>query len=410
MGSYKLDVIDPGDRASKLASDICRASHKNCGAVTIVPHQPDNFRGAIGFSWSPAILQEMIQNSSTDWVLSEEMENDGAGGKPGFFTLLNNPDAFRGLGWEIITMVADDFARSGRFPAVMVNEMNVKAITDGNFHLFQACMEGYGVALQKSGLVNLTGEIAIMKNSITAFCDDGSPRQFILTWGGTCIGLARKELLIDGSKIKPGMPIVGFQENGYRCNGGTFFANLILELDPQFRSLEENPHGDIADLVKGLVIPSKSYARTICRLVGWNIDGTRGKTLANIAGIAHITGGGIWGKFGELLPSGVGAVLTNMPEPPRVLLNAQRMSCSPKCQDMYLSDHQAYDTFHGGCGMLVVCNGAHDAQIVMAEAAKDNIRATVVGTTHSLSTDCTRLGIISRFGEYGRPLNIDEPY
>ena len=405
---YREEIIDPGDRASRLARDICFASHGNCPAVTVIPHQPENFRGPVGFSWSPQVLLEMSRNwpsRRSDWSVMEEVENDGAGGKPQFFTLLNDPATFRDLGWEIITMTADDFARSGRFPAVIVNEMNVKAITDQNFHLFQACMEGYGEALRKANLVNITGEVAIMKHSITAFCDGLEADQLVLTWGATCIGLARKEFLIDGSAIRPGMPIVGFSEQGYRCNGGTFFTNLLMR---KYRHRNGCPnfhlHDEAKAFVKALTIPSISYAKTICRLVGWKDDGHLGQPLANITGIAHITGGGVWGKFGEILPKGVAATLDSMPLPPEVLLQAQEMSRS--FDDLRMSDYQAYETFHGGCGMLVVCADERHANVVISEAAKDGVTAQTVGWTHELTENGNQLIIVSRFRNRGEILRL----
>src|SRR4051812_12759736 len=132
MDTYLNEVIDPGDRASKLAKEVGFQSHHNNPAIHVIPHQPGNFRGAVGFIWNRDILERMLQFKTdgdgqvTDWAIAEEVENDGAGGKPQFFSLVGTADVFRGLGWEVITMTADDFARSGRLPVVIDNEINVK--------------------------------------------------------------------------------------------------------------------------------------------------------------------------------------------------------------------------------------------------------------------------------------------
>lgn len=388
MDRYNKEIVGPGDRVSRLAKEICFQSHGNCPAVTIVPRQPGNFRGPVDFVWKKHILESMMAGRMTMGV-----ENDGAGGKPQFFTLMNDPELFRHLGWEIITMDADDFARSGRFPAIICNDMQIKRVTEQNFSLVQATMEGYGDALKQAHLVNTTGETAIMPHSITAFCDTDSDLQFILTWGATCIGLSHPDLLIDGSKITPGLPIVGFAEDGYRCNGGTFFTNLLLrKFGPRAQDIMQNP--EAMAFARKLAVPSKSYARTVTRLVGWQDDGSIGTPLANILGIAHITGGGVWHKFGELLPDGIGAHLHRM-DPPEVLLQAQEMSWDT---DLALSDHQGYGTFHGGCGMLLV-TAKKDTDTVIAEAEKDGIRAQVVGET--VSSPENRISILSRFKKKG---------
>lgn len=384
---YFTEVISPGDRASKLAKEICFQGHKNCPSVTVVPHQPNNFRGPVGFVWKGHILEQMMNG-----VMFEEVENDGAGGKPQFFTLIGTPEVFRGLGWEIITMNADDFARSGRLPCVIANEMNVKRISEKNFPLFRSTMEGYGAALKKAGMVNITGETAIMRHSITAFCDVDSQDQLVLTWGGTCIGLARKDLLIDGSSIEPKMAVVAFFENGYRCNGGTFFTNLMQELwgfDPAKITQSQEARA----FAKALTIPSTIYARTITRLIGWKPDGSVGKPLARIYGVAHITGGGVWGKFQELLPEGVGASLLFLPPPPQILRHAQELSWDTQFR---LSDFQAYGTLNGGIGMLIICD-PDDIEKIVGEAKKDGVSADHVGWT--MESDKREIIIHSRFKE-----------
>lgn len=394
---YRKEVTDPGDRASQLAKDICFQSHNNCRAVSVLSHQPGNFRGPVGFLWKRHILEMMMQakvrkGKVIDWTMAEEVENDGAGGKPQFYTLVADLSIFSGLGWEIIAMTADDFARTGRLPCVIDNEIQAKKITDKNFLLFAAMMRGYGEALKQSNLVNITGEFAVMKHSITAFCDTGKDDQLILTWGASCIGLASKDLLIDGSQIKHGMPIVGFLERGYRCNGGTFFTNLIQQkFGPETYRIHSNPQA--IRFIRKLTVPSQSYAKTVCRLVGWKLDGSIRSPLAQIKGIAHITGGGL-GKFKEILPLGVGAHLDNMPKPADVLLQAQELSWGT---DLQLSDRQAHTTLHGGCGMVLVCANNSSAQKIIREAAEDGIRAQVIGQT--IKSDAKEVWIESKFKE-----------
>ncbi len=190
--NYELEVINPGDRASALAHQVNIDSYKNCPAVLIVPHQPGNFRGPVGYIWRPEILRAMLEKLQlsdsgeevVNWGMIGAVENDGAGGKGQFLTLSNKLEAWRNFGWEIITMTADDLARSGRFPAIMSNEINVRNINENNFAIMEAIFLGYGEALRQSHLVNITGETAVMTNSVTAFCDINSKEQLVVTWGG----------------------------------------------------------------------------------------------------------------------------------------------------------------------------------------------------------------------------------
>ena len=174
------------------------------------------------------------------------------------------------------------------------------------------------------------------------------------------------------------MIIVGFGENGYRCNGGTFHTNLILtHWGPEIEKILKNR--DALEFAKKLCVPSVYYGKTLTRANGWNSDGSATDPIVNIAGIAHITGGGIWGKFREILPEGVGAILDTMPKPPEVLLEAQEISWN--YPSLKLTDLKAHGTFHGGCGMIAVCASKKDAGILIEEAAKDKIQAERIGKT-----------------------------
>ncbi len=396
--AYKKEVVDPGDRASKLAHQVNIESYGNCPALTVVPLQPGNFRGAVGRIWNPDILRMMAETqydgegNVSNWRMVETDQNDGAGGKGQFLTLSNKLSAWRNFGWEIITMTADDLARTGCFPAVMINEINVKNINKKNFPIVRAIFQGYGKALNQAGLVNITGETAVMKHSITAFCDIDSPEQLCVAWGATCLGLAYKDALIDGSGIRPGLSIVGLLEHGYRCNGGTFFTNLILEKwGPDILQIMMND--EAMRFVEKLTKPSISYAKLISALVGWRPDGSIGDPAAEIFGIAHITGGGVWGKLGDLLPEGVGADLGTMPDPLPVFLEAQKLSLRTSRK---LTDVDIYGDLHGGVGMLIICDDEDVSRIISGAKSMGKVARKVGKTTASPTSE---IQIRSRFME-----------
>ena len=377
---YKEEVIDPGDKASIRAKDVCVVSYENNPAAKISPRQPGNFRGAVDVAWAKHILLQML-----DGDMAWTVQNDGAGGKPQFFTIIGTDEVFRRLGWEIIVMVIDDIARSGGFPVVFCNDVNAKKVTKNNFHLVEAMFGGMEEILRQTNQINITGEFAIMKHSVSAFCDKYSDEQLILNWAGTGIGLSHAKKVIDGTRIRAArMPIVGFWEPGYRCNGGTQHTNLILAKWAKGDIRNIWGSAEAMEFIEKLTIPSFSYAKTITRLNGWLPDGNITEPLAKMVGIAHLTGGGLE-KFKELLPAGVGAHLYKMPEPASVLLEAQEMSFD--YPELKIDDKKAHTTFHGGCGMMVVCKSESDAQIVIDEAEKDGAEAQIVGKTIASETN-----------------------
>jgi phosphoribosylaminoimidazole (AIR) synthetase len=155
--------------------------------------------------------------------------------------------------------------------------------------------------------------------------------------------------------------------------------------------------------VRRLAIPSQSYAWALSRAHGWLPDGRVGEPHAKIVGAAHITGGGLWGKFGENLPEGVGAMLDRMPTPCDVLLQAQHLSQRTKSP---LSDWECLDTFHGSCGMLVVCSDETNANALIDSVSEEGVLANIVGQTVE-SADRV-ITVKSRFAEGGM-LRSDQP-
>ena len=397
IDSYMREVIDPGDRASKLAKEICVRSFRNNKAVLVVPHDRGNFRGPVSWLWQPAVMAEMAKckirrGKVVEWTMAQSLENDGDGGKPQFFSLVGVMEVFYDLGWEVIAMTADDESRAGRFPCIMDNQADVKLASERNFHLVRALFIGYGRALRATRLVNLTGEFAVMKHSITAFCDGSKENQLILTIDGSCIGLTSNELLLRPENMKPGMVIVGLWEPGYRCNGGTFFTKTLLgKFGPEIKKIRKNPKA--MEFVRRLCTPSQVYTPLLTELCGWEDDGTVGYRFVNIVGIVNVTGGGVWGKLADILPSGVGADLNKMPRPARVLLDGQRYSFG--LHKVELSDWQGYSTLHGGCGNLVICATRKDARIVIEAARQRRIQAKIVGST--IASRKSEIVIKSRF-------------
>ncbi len=384
---YQREVIDPGDEVSRLGHQVCVDSYGNNPAVIVYPGGGDSFRGAVDFRWNDQVLQGMIAGR-----IRQTIQNDGAGGKPQFATLVSTPEVFSGLPWEVITMNADDVAAGGGFPVVMVSNIDVKGVTEKNFALCGALMDGYGVALRVSRLVNLTGETAIMRHSITAFCDTGSEEQLVLTWSGSCIGLTSTETHLGGDSIRAGLAIVGFVEDGYRCNGGTALTNILLKRwGPEIERIMADESA--MQFVRDLCVPSRSYARTIARLIGWNDDGTFLLPTMPIYGVAHITGGGVWNKLADILPEGVGAYLNRMPNPPKVLLAEQQLSQEIGAP---LSDYDCHGTFHGGCGTFLICEPG-DATSICDQARADGHNTQIVGVT--TESNESEIVIESRFAD-----------
>lgn len=99
--------------------------------------------------------------------------------------------------------------------------------------------------------------------------------------------------------------------------------------------------------------------------------------LAEIVGMYHITGGGIWDKL--RLPPGIGAVLNNMLAPPKILTIMQDLSWP--IPGLRITDWRAHSTFNGGIGYIAILKNEDDGKIFIEECGKDDIYAQKIGET-----------------------------
>lgn len=387
---------NPGDIANDIARRVSRESINNSEAIKPMRHDLEHmgFKGYILSQSADKLFFENKYNKTggiKQMVVSEKPEIDCIGTKIQFYSYFLRPERLKYIAEDLIGSTADDLARSGRKPLWIASDIHLKQITEENLPLFTAMMEGYGEALEKTELVNLTTKIAILKYGITAFCDRNSSHQLILNWSATCHGLVHEEKLLDGSKIKPGMPIVGLLEPSIRINGGTYIADLV-------KALYEKGEVDAAmQLISKTAMPSKIYCNLINYTHGWLSDGSIQRAIATIAGIAHITGGGIWKKLGEILPPGVGALLNNMP---KHLFLIEIQALSQLFNHLKLGDFEMMKKFHGGCGMHVICETEQDADLLIDLAGQFDIKAQKIGKT--IQSHTNEIIIHSRFLNGGR--------
>ncbi|MEY2640735.1 MAG: hypothetical protein RL150_128 [Candidatus Parcubacteria bacterium] len=376
--AYDETIVDPGDRASKLAHSVCVNSFGNNSIIEVAPiDRSGSFRGPVDY-----VYRSDISRAIGDGRVLFIDQNDGAGSKPHFAGILGTEEAFGNLGYEVLAMCVDDIARFGGMPVAVANQVDARAITSKNIHLFQALMRGFTCALRDSRCICTTGETAIMTRNITGFGDDGGPDSLWMTHSASAHGIIRPNMkLFPQRDIVPGMPIIGLGERGYRCNGGTQFTRIIEKLWGGVRSLLLRNAG-ARSFIEALTAPSVIYSPYVTVACGWDQHGTERASSSGVLGIAHITGGGVWKKFSEMLPDGVGADLDRMPAPPQVLLQAQQLAAEA---GIPMTDHECYGTFHGGCGMLVVCKSDHTALAFMHRlkslGLSDRVSVQQVGVT-----------------------------
>ena len=109
------------------------------------------------------------------------------------------------------------------------------------------------------------------------------------------VGVADKDKVIDGSKIKPGDAVIAIASNGLHTNGYTLVRSL----------LDANK-----DLAANIVTGKETFLDAVLKPhTCYNLALQELFPKGTLTGLAHITGGGIEGNLIRVLPSNVEAVI-----------------------------------------------------------------------------------------------------
>jgi phosphoribosylformylglycinamidine cyclo-ligase len=136
-------------------------------------------------------------------------------------------------------------------------------------------VEGAAGVCREAGCMLLGGETAELP---------GIYREGELDFAGTCVGVVERGEVIDGSRVEAGDVVLGLPSAGVHANGFTLVRRILEE--------ENYGGGD-------LLAPTRLYLGDVRALRG----------RADVRALAHVTGGGILGNLGRVLPDGLEARL-----------------------------------------------------------------------------------------------------
>ena len=177
-----------------------------------------------------------------------------------------------------------------------------------------------------------------------------------MTLPGFCVGVAEKEELIDGSKVKEGDVIIGLQSSGVHSNGYSLVRKII---EVAGADLEEDLKGQ--KLGDALLAPTRIYVKPILKML----------EEVEVNSICHITGGGVYENIPRVLPEGTKVILDPAAwERPAVFDWLQEKG--------NVDWHEMHLTFNCGLGMIVVVS-EDKAQQAMDILNAEGETATIVG-------------------------------
>jgi len=183
-----------------------------------------------------------------DTVLGHNL--DGVGTKSEIAERLKKFDT---LGFDLLAMVCDDAVIRGAEPIAVGNVLDVSRVEAKPMAQLASGLER---AAKMANVSIINGEIAELGKKVGGF------GAFRLNWAASCIWLAKKDRLMDGSRVKAGQSIIALREDGFRSNGLSL-ARRILEYHAGGQWHEKH-----AKLAEQLLHPSKIYTHFAASLSG----------------------------------------------------------------------------------------------------------------------------------------------
>jgi phosphoribosylformylglycinamidine cyclo-ligase len=192
---------------------------------------------------------------------------DSIGTKP---VVARQRGALRACGADMAAHCINDVITCGADPLILLdyvaaNRLELEQVAD--------LVEGAAEVCRAAGVALIGGETAELP---------GVYREDELDFAATCVGIVDRDRVIDGSTVRAGDAVVGFPSAGVHANGFTL-VRAVLE--------EEDYDGP------DLLAPTRLYLDEVRRL----------RDTAHA--FAHVTGGGVEGNLGRVVPDGLRAEL-----------------------------------------------------------------------------------------------------
>lgn len=256
---------------------------------------------------------------------------DGVGTKLKLAFDMNKHDT---IGIDCVAMCVNDILCSGAIPLFFLDYIATGQITPLQV---ADIVKGIAAGCKESLCALVGGETAEMPG----FYQKGE-----YDVAGFAVGIVDKAKIIDGSRIEAGDVIIGLRASGVHSNGYSLVRKIIetykLDLDTYCEELGET-YGE------AFLKPTKLYVKAVMAA----------KEVAQLKGIAHITGGGFIENVPRMLPEGVSAKINlKAIDAPKVYPLLERLSG--------LEVNELYNTFNMGIGMMIVTSSADANQVIEA--------------------------------------------
>jgi len=188
-------------------------------------------------------------------------------------------DLHNSVGQDLVNHCVNDIAVCGATPLYFMDYLAFGKLVPDKA---EQIIEGFGKACNENNVALIGGETAEMPGLYDENEYDMS---------GTIVGIVEKDKIIDGKNVSKGDVLIGFTSNGLHTNGYSLARKVLFE---KF-TVNDKPDNFANSIGEELLRIHKSYLRLI--------QGISQKI--NVKAFSHITGGGILGNTGRVIPEGV---------------------------------------------------------------------------------------------------------
>lgn len=189
------------------------------------------------------------------------------------------------VGADLVSHCANDILVQGARPLFFLDYLAMGR-HDGD--VVEAVVRGVADGCKASGCALLGGEMAEMP-------DFYAPGEYDLA--GTIVGMVDKARIVNGERVAAGDVLIGLPAAGLHTNGYSLARKLLFETAGYDVDTYVDDLGETVG--KALLAPHPSYVPAVRALDG----------VADIRGMAHITGGGLIDNVPRSLPDNLGCVV-----------------------------------------------------------------------------------------------------
>ncbi|HEV2464626.1 MAG TPA: phosphoribosylformylglycinamidine cyclo-ligase [Acidobacteriaceae bacterium] len=187
------------------------------------------------------------------------------------------------VGADLVNHCVNDIAVQGAVPLFFLDYLATGRLDP---EVTEKVVEGLAHACHANGCALIGGETAQMPG----FYGDGE-----YDLAGFIVGVVEKDNLITGARIKTGDVLIGLPSTGLHTNGYSLARKLFFEKAGYRPDQYVNALGEKAGAA--LMKTHRSYLSVIQKLAAAEL----------VAGMAHITGGGITENLPRILPKNISA-------------------------------------------------------------------------------------------------------